>query len=96
VQWDASANSVARQGSVFWIVRPEIKLGSVIAFILVILGVVALRYSGIAFTTPGEAEDFLGLRILQHLHHHFIPQFLEAVALVGGGIILLFMKPKQG
>ncbi|HEY5232538.1 MAG TPA: MlaD family protein [Verrucomicrobiae bacterium] len=28
VQLDASAASVARQGSVFWIVRPEVKLGS--------------------------------------------------------------------
>ena len=69
---------------------------AIVAVILVILGVVALGYSGIAFTTPGEAVDFRGLRILQHPHHHFIPQVLGAFALGGGGIILLFMKPKQG
>ena len=69
---------------------------AIVAVILVILGVAALGYSGIAFTTPGEAVDFRGLRILQHPHHHFIPQVLGALTLVGGGIILLFVKPKQG
>jgi membrane-bound ClpP family serine protease len=68
----------------------------IVAVILVILGVAALGYSGIAFTTPGEAVDFRGLRVLQHPHHHFIPQVFGALALVGGGIILLFVKPKQG
>jgi hypothetical protein len=60
---------------------------AIVAVILVILGVVALGYSGIAFTTLGEAVDFRGLRILQYPHHQFIPQVLGALALVGGGII---------
>jgi len=68
---------------------------AIVAVILVILGVVALGYSGIAFTTPQEAVNFRGLHILQHGHHHFIPQVVGALALVGGGIILLFVKPKQ-
>jgi hypothetical protein len=49
---------------------------------------------GIAFTTPGEAVDFRGLRILQTTHHYFIPQAVAALALIGGGIVLLVMKPK--
>jgi len=54
-----------------------------------------LGYSGIAFTTPGEAVDFRGLRILQTTPHLFIPQVVAALALIGGGIVLLVMKPKS-
>ena len=39
---------------------------AIAAVILVILGVMALGYSGIAFTTRGEAADFRALPILQH------------------------------
>jgi hypothetical protein len=69
--------------------------GTIIAAILVILGIVILGCSGIAFTTPGKAVDFPGLRILQTTHHYFIPQAFGAVALIGGGIVLLFVKPKN-
>ena len=69
---------------------------TIVAVLLIILGVVALGYSGIAFTTPGEAVDFRGLRILQTTHHYFIPQAAAALALIGGGSVLLFMNPKKG
>jgi hypothetical protein len=52
---------------------------TIVAVILVILGVVALGYSGIAFATPEEAVDFCGLRILQHAHHYFIPQVVQGM-----------------
>ena len=68
---------------------------TIVAALLVILGVGALAYSGIAFTTPGEAADFRGLLILQTTHHYFIPQAVAALALIGGGIVLLVMKPKS-
>jgi paraquat-inducible protein B len=37
-QLDASAAGIARQGSVFWIVRPELKLGSVSGLQTIVLG----------------------------------------------------------
>ena len=68
---------------------------TIVAVILVILGIVMLGYSGIAFTTPGHPVDFRGLRILQTTPHLFIPQVVAALALIGGGIVLLVMKPKS-
>jgi hypothetical protein len=68
---------------------------TIIAAILIILGIMMLGCSGIAFTAPGEAVNFRGLRILQTTHHYFIPQAFGAVALIGGGIVLLFAKPKK-
>jgi paraquat-inducible protein B len=38
VRLDTSAEAIARQGSVFWIVRPEIKLGSVSGLRTIVLG----------------------------------------------------------
>jgi len=38
VKLDASAANLAREGSVFWIVRPEIKLGSVTGLRTIVLG----------------------------------------------------------
>jgi paraquat-inducible protein B len=38
VQLDASASGIARAGSVFWIVRPEVKLGSVSGLRTIVLG----------------------------------------------------------
>jgi hypothetical protein len=65
---------------------------TVVAVILIALGIVVLAYSGITFTTPGKPIEFLGLRI-QTTDSHFIPPFVGALALVGG-IVLLFVKPR--
>src|ERR1019366_6619149 len=40
----------------------EMNTKTVIAVILVTLGIVVLAYSGISFTTPGRPVEFLGLR----------------------------------
>ena len=66
---------------------------TVVAVILVTLGIVVLAYSGISFSTPGKPIDFLGLHI-ETTHSHFIPPVVGALALVGG-IILLVVKPRQ-
>jgi len=66
---------------------------SIVAVILVTLGIVVLAYSGISFTTPGKPIDFLGLHI-ETTHSHFIPPVVGAFALVGG-IVLLVAKPRQ-
>jgi hypothetical protein len=65
---------------------------SIAAFVLIILGIVVLVYSGISFTTPGETVQFLGLRI-ETRDSHFIPPVVGAIALIGG-IVLLLLKPR--
>jgi hypothetical protein len=66
---------------------------SIVAVLLITLGIVVLAYSGIAFNTPGKPVDVLGLQI-QTTNSHFIPPVAGALALVGG-IVLLLVKPRQ-
>ena len=66
---------------------------TMVAVILVALGVVVLAYSGITFKTPGKPVDFLGMHI-ETTHSHFIPPVAGALALVGG-IVLLLVNPKR-
>jgi len=66
---------------------------TIVAVILVTLGIVVLAYSGITFTTPGKPVDFLGMHV-ETTHSHFIPPVVGALALVGG-IVLLVVKPRQ-
>ena len=66
---------------------------TIVAVILVALGIVVLAYSGITFTTPGKPVDFLGMHI-ETTHSHFIPPVVGALALVGG-IVLLLVKPRR-
>jgi len=65
---------------------------TIIAVILVALGIVVLAYSGITFKTPGKPIEFLGMH-METTHSHFIPPVVGALALVGG-IVLLLVKPK--
>jgi hypothetical protein len=64
---------------------------TIIALILVTLGIVVLAYSGISFKTPGKPVEFLGMHI-ETTNSHFIPPVAGAIALVGG-IVLLVVKP---
>jgi hypothetical protein len=66
---------------------------TVVAVVLVVLGIVVLAYSGISFTTPGKPVDFLGMHI-QTTDSHFIPPVVGALALIGG-IVLLAVKPRR-
>lgn len=65
---------------------------SIVAIILILLGIVILAYSGIGFTTPGESVQFLGMRV-ETRDNHFIPPVVGALALAGG-IVLLILKPR--
>ena len=67
---------------------------TIVAVILVTLGIVVLAYSGITFTTPGKPVEFLGMHI-KTTDSHFIPPVVGALALVGG-IVLLLVNPKRG
>ena len=66
---------------------------TIVAVILVALGVVVLAYSGISFTTPGKPGNFLGIHV-ETTESHFIPPVVGALALVGG-IVLLLVNPKR-
>ena len=66
---------------------------TLIAVILITLGIVVLAYSGIKFKTPGQPVDVLGVHI-ETTNSHFIPPVIGALALVGG-IVLLVVKPRQ-
>ncbi|MBP9901740.1 MAG: DUF3185 domain-containing protein [Verrucomicrobiota bacterium] len=66
---------------------------TIVAVILVALGIVVLAYSGITFKTPGKPVEFLGLHI-ETTDSHFIPPVVGALALVGG-ILLLVINPKR-
>jgi hypothetical protein len=66
---------------------------TIIAAILVVLGIVVLAYSGLSFTTPGKPIEFLGMHI-ETTDNHFIPPAVGALMLVGG-IVLLLVKPKS-
>jgi hypothetical protein len=66
---------------------------TIIAVLLVTLGIVVLAHAGITFTTPGKPVEFPGM----HLHatdSHFIPPVAGALALVGG-IVLLVVTPRR-
>jgi hypothetical protein len=66
---------------------------TIVAVLLVTLGIVVLAYSGISFSTPGKPIEFLGMHI-ETSHSHFVPPVVGALALVGG-IVLLVVKPRQ-
>ena len=66
---------------------------TIIAAMLVGLGVVVLAYSGLSFTTPGQPVNFLGVH-LQTTETHFIPPVVGTLVLVGG-IALLVMNPRR-
>ena len=66
---------------------------TMVAVILITLGLVVLAYSGLSFRTPGQPIDFLGLHI-ETTVSHFIPPVVGAIALVGG-ILLLLVNPKR-
>jgi hypothetical protein len=66
---------------------------TIIAVLLVGLGIVVLAYSGITFTTPGKPVNFLGIHI-ETTESHFIPPVVGALVLVGG-ITLLLVNPKR-
>ncbi len=69
------------------------KTKTIVAVILIALGVVVLAYSGISFKTPGKPVEFLGIHIAT-TDSHFVPPVVGALALVGG-IVLLLVNPKR-
>jgi hypothetical protein len=73
--------------------RFEMNTKTIIAVLLVTLGVVVLAYSGITFTTPGKPVNFLGIHFETTVSHS-IPPVVGALALVGG-VVLLIVNPRR-
>lgn len=66
---------------------------TIVAILLITLGIVVLAYSGLSFKTPGAPINFLGMHIAT-TDSHFIPPAVGALMLVGG-IVLLLVRPKN-
>jgi len=66
---------------------------TIVAGLLITLGIVVLAYSGLSFKTPGEPINFLGMHIAT-TDSHFIPPVVGALMLVGG-VVLLVVRPKS-
>ena len=66
---------------------------TIVAVLLITMGIVVLAYSGITFKTPGKPVEFLGMHF-ETTVSHFISPAVGALALVGG-IVLLLVKPKS-
>ena len=66
---------------------------TIVAVLLITVGIVVLAYSGLTFTTPGKPVDFLGMHF-ETTTSHFISPTIGALMLVGG-IVLLVVKPKS-
>jgi hypothetical protein len=66
---------------------------TIVAVLLITLGIVVLAYSGLSFTTPGKTINFLGMHIAT-TDSHFIPPVGGAIALIAG-IALLIVRPKS-
>ena len=66
---------------------------TIVAVLLITMGIVVLAYSGITFKTPGKPVDFLGLHF-ETTVSHFIPPVVGALAFVGG-LVLLMVNPKR-
>ena len=75
------------------LVRFHMNTKTIIAVVLIALGVVVLAYSGLTFKTPGKPVDFLGIHI-ETTDSHFIPPVVGALALVGG-VVMLVVNPKR-
>ena len=61
---------------------------SIIAVVLITLGIVVLAYSGITLRTPGKPVDIGPLHV-ETTRSHFIPPVAGALALVGGLVLLV-------
>jgi len=61
---------------------------TIIAGILIVLGIVVLAYSGITYKTRGKPVDIGPLHV-ETTKSHFIPPVVGAVVLIGGIMVLV-------
>jgi hypothetical protein len=70
---------------------------TILASILIVLGIVAFVYQGIDYTTRGKDVNIGPLHMTtEHEHHIPLPPIIGAIALVGGFALLLVDKRGLG
>jgi len=67
---------------------------TIIAGILIVLGIVVLAYSGITYKTRGKPVDIGPLHI-ETTKRHFISPVVGAFSLVGGIVLLVLNTRKE-
>jgi uncharacterized membrane protein HdeD (DUF308 family) len=66
------------------------KTAPLVGIILIVLGIVALAYQGITYTTHKKVLDIGPLQATEEKHHTIpLPPILGALALVGGVVLLV-------
>ena len=73
------------------------RLKTVVACILIALGIIALAYQGITYTSTGRAFDLGPMHVTtEETHHVPLPPILGAIALVGGIVLLVVDRRRLG
>jgi hypothetical protein len=67
---------------------------TIIAGILIVLGIMVLAYSGITYKTRGKPVDIGPLHI-ETTKSHFIPPVAGAISLVGGIVLIVLDTRKE-
>ena len=68
---------------------------TIVAILLIAVGIVALAYQGIRYTTREKAIDFGPIQVTTERTHNIpLPPIVGALALTGG-IVLLVMRDKS-
>jgi hypothetical protein len=66
------------------------KPASLVGIILIVVGIIALAYQGITYTTHKKVLDLGPLQATEAQHHTIpLPPVLGAIALIGGVVILV-------
>jgi hypothetical protein len=69
----------------------------VVAVLLIALGVVALAYQGITYTSMSEGFDVGPMHMATEKTHHIpLPPILGGLALVGGIVLLVLSRKGSG
>jgi hypothetical protein len=69
----------------------------VVAIVLIALGIVALAYQGITYTSMGKAFDLGPIHVATEETHHIpLPPILGAIALIGGIVLLVVDRKGLG
>jgi hypothetical protein len=67
-----------------------LKTAPVVGIILIVIGIVALAYQGITYTTHKKVLDLGPIQATEAQHHTIpLPPILGALALIGGVVVLV-------
>jgi hypothetical protein len=73
------------------------RIKMVVAILLIALGIVALAYQGITYTSMGKAFNFGPIHVATEETHHIpLPPILGALALIGGIVLLVVDRKGPG